>query len=148
MNPTTHTFLLEPAVWRAAGEFTGQAGDTNSVAGEATIAHERKLWRNTSRMRVQGEAAVEYTNVYEIVPFPHGSAWTCWTSHNPSLGRLIGRFVLMRDTIMSVFESEDGAYHGAESMLQVTPDCYQCRGALLRGGVLVSHWSVELTRRR
>ena len=144
---TAHTFLFEPAHWLATGEFTGQAGDTNSVAGEAMIAHERKLWRNTSRMRVSGEAPVEYTNVYDIVPFPHGSAWTSWTSHNPSLGRLIGRFVLMQDTIMSVFESEDGAYHGAESMLRVTPDLYQCRGVLLRGGVLVSQWTVELTRR-
>lgn len=147
MIETKHTFILESARWLASGEFTGQSGEASAVAGEAVISHERKLWRNTGHMRVAGEAPVEYTNVYEIVPFPHGSAWTCWTSHNPALGRLIGRFVLMSDTIMSIFESEDGTYHGSEAMLQIDPDAYQCRGALLRGGVLVSHWSVALTRK-
>ena len=146
MIANSHTFIIEPGRWLATGTFTGQSGDSSTVNGDSSVVHERRLWRNTARMRVAGEAPVDYTNVYEIVPFPHGSSWTSWTSHNASLGRLIGRFVLLEDTIMSIFESEDGAYHGAEAMLQTAADRYQSRGALLRGGVLVSNWSVELVR--
>jgi hypothetical protein len=147
MQSGVHTFVLEPATWIATGHFTGQSGEPNAASGEAVISHDKKVWRNRGRMRIEADPVLELANVYDIVPFPHQSPWTCWTSHNAGLGRLIGRFILMPDTIMSIFESEDGAYNGSETMLRLGPDTYRCRGALLRGGVLVSHWSLELKRR-
>jgi len=146
MQEEQHTFLLEPARWQAMGEFTGQSGEPAPASGAAVISHGKRLWRNQGVMRIAGDVPLEIANVYEIVPFPHGSLWTSWTSHNPSLGRLIGRFVLMRDAIVSTFESEGGAYTGCETLLRVATDAYRCRGVLMRGGVLVSSWALELER--
>jgi hypothetical protein len=146
MPEQKHTFILEPAHWRAHGEFTGRCGESARASGEAVISHGTRVWRKQGALRIAAETPLGIDDACEIVPFPHGRLWTCWTSHNPALGRLIGRFVLLRDAIVSTFESQDGAYTGSETLLQVAADAYRCRGILMRGGVLVSSWALELER--
>jgi len=139
-----HTFLVEPGHWLARGEVIAGPAQTRPVEGEARIEHRRRIWHNSVVMRVQAEPPLEFRNLYEIVPFPQGSPWTSWSSSNPVLGPLAGRFVLVGDTILSMFQSLDGACHGCESMVLESPATYRYRGTVLRGGIPLACWSVVL----
>lgn len=141
-----HTFLVEPGHWLARGEFNAGSGDARPVAGEARIEHHRQIWQYSTVMRIDAESPLEWRNVCEVVPFPGGSRWTSWSASNPRLGPLAGRFVLVGDTILSIFQSLDGACHGCESMVFENPVTYRCRGTALRGGIPLACWSVALER--
>jgi len=139
-----HTFLIEPGHWLARGEFMTGSAEARAVEGEARIEHHRRIWHNAAVMTVHTEPPLEFRDLCEIVPFPRGSIWTSWSSSNPVLGPLAGRFVLVGDTILSLFQSLDGACQGCGSMVFENPVTYRCRGTVLRGGLPLARWSVVL----
>lgn len=98
-------------------------------------------------MRLIGTPPVEFTNDYTVTPFAPEALATAWTSHNPALGRLDGRFALVGDSILSTFRSEDGAHSGTEALQMIDADRYLGRGVLYRDGAFFSAWIVELRRR-
>jgi len=139
-----HTFLFREGIWRAEGEFLDGTGSRSEVEGRAQVRHYPDRWVLESEMRTRAAKPIEQRSVYEIVPFPPGNIATAWTSQNAALGTLRGRFLVVGDTILSVYESATGRYRGYESVLQREERRCAARGALFDGAKLLSAWAVEL----
>ena len=65
-------------------------------------------------------------NRYEIEPMRAGARSTHWTSSNPVLGTLRGRFVLAGDSILSFYSSPTGRYHGFSACSSATTTATAC----------------------
>lgn len=141
-----HTYLFEEATWDAEGIFTDADGNQVPIEGAATVSHSAENWILSSKMLLQGEMPIEIENHYVVLPFGDTGFETEWTSHNPELGRLEGRFTLIEDTLVSTFSSPDGSIHGTEFLVQVDADSYENRGLLYQDQQLISTWAVSLTR--
>lgn len=116
------------------------------ASGKVEVSHEGDIWINEGYMELETDSPVRLRNRYEIVPFLPGSDTTTWTSSNPALGKLTGKFIIAGDSILSSYVSEDGKYEGTEFLKMIDSRTYANRGALLTSGKLVSIWSVTLNR--
>jgi len=122
-------------------------GRYHPVAGETKITHAEEMWINDSFMTLQGDKTVSYKTRYEIAPMERGQEMTSWTSENPALGKMTGKFIIVDDSIISIFSSKDGTLQGTECLHLIDDDLYSNRGCLLRGGKKVSSWAVELRKK-
>ena len=141
---TVHTFLFAECEWDAYGTYWTGDGAAVQVEGHASITHEAEQWLNDGFMRLKLDTPIEFRNRYEVEPFEEGSDWTSWVSWNPDLGVLRGTFVVVGDSIMSAYTSEDGVYSGCETMQQLEAGTYHAWGFALAGGRKLSSWSVVL----
>ncbi len=141
-----HSFLLREGLWRAEGEFIDGAGTSSAVEGEAHIRHYPEKWIYEGVLRTRGAKPAEHRTRYEIQPFPPGNFATGWTSSSASIGTLHGRFLIVGDAILSVFESATGRYRGQDTLLRRDERRYSARGALFDGPKLLSAWAIELTQ--
>lgn len=142
-----HTFLFREGTWQAEGEYCDAGGRAAPVSGETAIRHEEKRWLFESVLRVKGERPALHQNRYEIEPFSPGARSTHWSSTNPALGALRGRFVLSGDAILSFYASPTGRYRGYECIQRKSAKSYSARGAMLEEDKVISTWALELTQR-
>jgi hypothetical protein len=140
-----HTFLFEPGRWRAKGHYWDDEGKIVPLEGESRVEHGGGAWTLAGQMKLYGQQ-LEIVNNYAIVPFAEGRRTTTWQAHNPALGRMIGSFTVIADTILSAFTSEDGRFHGSEALIMQSPMHYLSRGVLMKGAAIVSTWSVALQK--
>jgi hypothetical protein len=117
------------------------------VSGDTTIRHEEKRWLFEGVLRVKCERPALHHNRYEIEPFAPGSRSTHWTSVNPAVGALHGRFVLAGDAILSFYSSPTGRYRGFECLQQRDTGRYVARGSFLDEDKVLSTWAMELTKK-
>ena len=103
------------------------------------------MWRFEGVLRVMGPRPALQHNRYEIEPMRAGARSTHWTSSNPVLGTLRGRFVLAGDSILSFYSSPTGRYHGFECLQQRDDNRYSVRGAMMEEDKVISTWALELT---
>ena len=96
-------------------------------------------------LRVRGDRPALQHNRYEIVPFTPGARSTHWSSSNPVLGTLAGRFVVVGDSILSFYANPTGRYRGYECMQQLDERRYSVRGAMMEEDKVISTWALELT---
>jgi hypothetical protein len=115
------------------------------VAGETTVRHEPGRWIFEAVQRLRGDPTRVHHNRYDIEPWSEGARSTHWTSSNPTVGALRGRFVLSGDAILSSYSSPTGRYRGFECLQQQDPSRYSVRGALLEEDKVISTWALELT---
>ena len=142
-----HTWLFEPGTWTAAGRFCEKGEFEREGHGTSIVRHQGALWEIEGSMEIYGEPPLRFQNNYRM-PAPCPDARVVpWQSENPALGTLRGVFVVLDDTIMSSFQSSDGASVGSEAMTHLAPDRYQARGVFLASDAFVSAWSMELVRR-
>lgn len=95
---------------------------------------------------MRGERPALHHNRYEIAPFSPGARSTHWSSNNPALGALRGRFVLAGDAILSFYWSPTGRYRGFECIQRRDETRYSVRGTLLEEDKVLSSWGLELSR--
>ena len=98
-------------------------------------------------MEICAEPPLRFENHYRISAPRDDARIVPWQSDNPAIGKLTGVFFVAGDTIMSSFQSADGAFLGNEHLRQLSLDRYQARGLFLAAGAVVSAWSMELVRR-
>ena len=96
-------------------------------------------------LRLRGDPTRVQHNRYEIEPFSPLARSTHWTSTNPAIGALRGRFILSGDAILSSYSSPTGRYRGFECIQQRDPRAYSVRGALLDEDKVISTWALELS---
>jgi hypothetical protein len=89
---------------------------------------------------------LRFRNHHRLAAPPPGARVVEWASDNPATGRLVGRFVVVGDTIWSSFQSAARAATGSERLTYVAPDRYQARGSFLASAAVVSTWSMDLVR--
>ena len=136
---------MKEGTWRAEGEYRDASGRAAPVAGETTIRHEEKRWLFEGVLRVKGDRPALHHNRYEIEPFSPGARSTHWSSTNPAIGALRGRFVLSGDAILSFYSSPTGKYRGFECIQQRDAGRYSARGTLLEEDKVISTWALELS---
>ena len=141
-----HTFILQPGEWAAAGMMQDADGRETAMKGATRIIHDQDAWRNESAVAPLDGGGSEIVNTYVIEPPDNPGAPMRWTSTNPAIGALRGRFVFVDDTIVSVFDSEDGLHSGTELLKQVAEDRYVNVGVLLKQGNKAASWAYELHR--
>ena len=141
-----HTFLFEEGIWRAEGTYIDGANTSLQAEGFITITHTPERWINEGALKLLLAKPVEFQNRYEIVPFEEGRDYTTWKSFNPVIGQLAGRIVIVDDSLISVYTSEDGQYSGSEYLLQVSETVYANRGFAFKENEKISSWAVQLTK--
>ncbi|RCX28103.1 hypothetical protein [Thioalbus denitrificans] len=142
-----HTFLFEEAVWSAEGNYHSGSGAEVALEGESRVEHEPGLWIVNTVMQVRDQPSQSVSSRYEIVPMRPGGSSTRWRMENPTVGRVEGKYVVVEDTLLSLYRSPDGRHSGTECLVRLDERRYLNRGTLLRAGQLVSSWAVELIRR-
>lgn len=141
-----HSYIFEEGNWKAIGIYFDQESNEIEVYGETTIRHLNDEWVLDGFMELKIESPIRFFNKYSIIPLPDNKDYTQWTSENPALGRLIGKFMIIGDTILSSYRSEDGIYSGAESLFRIDSNKYLNRGFAFKGEDKLSSWEVTLGR--
>jgi hypothetical protein len=141
-----HPFLFEENTWIATGVYVDDQGRYHPVAGEAKITHRKDLWINDSFITLQEDKGAVYKTRYEVVPMERNKELTSWSSENQALGKMAGKFIIVDDSIISMFSSVDGAIQGTEYLRIIDEDLYSSRGCLIRGGRKLSSWALELRK--
>jgi hypothetical protein len=140
-----HTFLFDQKMWIATGIYFDHANTPAPAAGESKIIHQGGLWIVESTVRVFGDAPLEIHNRYEVIPFSDDTPYVAqWKSDHTALGRLSGKFVIVDDTILSIYQSEEGTHSGTEVLAKTEDGYYESRGCLFKGNNKVSSWAFEL----
>jgi hypothetical protein len=140
-----HTFLFNQQMWAATGGYFDSADTPVPAAGESRVIHQGGLWIVESTMRVFGDAPLEINNRYEVIPFPDDTPYVAhWKSVHTALGRLSGKFVIVDDTILSIYQSEESTHSGTEVLAKTEDGYYESRGCLFKGNNKVSSWAFEL----
>lgn len=141
-----HTYLFQEGLWTAKGVYIDEKGHDTPVEGEAEISHVDEIWVNEAWMKILGDDPLEFQNRYEIIPFASGKDFTSWTSSSPTLGFFLGRFIVVDDSILSVYRSKDGEYSGTEYLRKIDEVLYLNRGAFMDNDKKLSSWAVELRK--
>jgi hypothetical protein len=141
-----HTYLLEEGRWIAAGTYIDDSGERIRAGGETTTVHQQDVWLHEGSLRIMLAKPTEFANRYEVAPLAPDALLTTWVSDNPTLGKLHGTFVIVTDSILSRYQSENGLYQGFECLVQIDTATYSNRGVLLHNGSRVSSWALTLSR--
>lgn len=141
-----HTFLFESGKWKAIGSYFDEDGYPVDVHGETVIRTGASSWILEGYMELELDKPLKIVNRYLIEPFDSSRDQTIWASENPALGRLKGTFTVVNDTIISLYQSENGKFSGTEMMLFIDEDHYQNWGVLYGEETKISSWEVMLER--
>ncbi|MGD9488295.1 MAG: hypothetical protein AB7W47_09755 [Calditrichaceae bacterium] len=141
-----HSYLFTEGKWKATGIYTDGDGISYNATGEVIVKHSTGLWMSDGIMNVKGLNDAEFQNNYKIIPFTEGKDFTTWKSINPVFGLLTGRFVVIADSILSVYGSENGIISGSESLLQINNRLYRNWGFVFKGTDKLSSWAMDLEK--
>ncbi len=141
-----HTFLFQEGLWTTEGKYFDAESNIIPVKGESKITHLQDIWLNNGYMALFKDIPIEFQDKYKIVPFEDDKDMTTWESFNPSLGVLIGKFVVIDDSIISSFVAENGRYSGHECLTKVSDTEYKNIGVIFKGENKLYSWSVKLTK--
>ena len=141
-----HTYILEEGTWKATGRYYDEYHNCTEISGETQIIHNNEVWILDGYMELKLDDPVKYFNKYTIQPVDPEKDYTFWSSENPALGTLLGKFMFTGDTILSSYHSEDGQYSGSESLILVDPRSYKNRGFAFHNKAKLSSWAVDLYR--
>jgi hypothetical protein len=141
-----HTLFFQERKWTGSGEYIDETGRSIPFEGMARTVHGDDLWFHEVKMTLSpGDGpTLTFENRYDIVPFQKGKVETVWTSSNPSLGFLTGRFVVVNEAILSFCSSENGVFTGHEVLVKIDDTRYGNWGTLFRKHDRISSWSLRL----
>ena len=140
-----HTYLLEPGRWVASGVHIDALGTPRPLSGATDVLHDSEGWCVSGFLPLDELAELAGRNSCHIAPLSGGESETQWRAET-ILGRLTGILLLVKDSILSTGQSEDGAYVVSEWLQRIDADRYVNRGILLRRGERQFSWAVELER--
>ena len=142
----SHTYLLAEGFWVGEGEYYDRHGNVYSAVIQSETTNREGVWINDWILKIFFDEPVAIANRYEIEPFGPGKNSTSWKAANRILGNLSGRLVVVGDSILSLFRSEDGRYSGTEWLQMVGEGTYRSRRVLLDCDRVFSSWSMELRK--
>lgn len=141
-----HSYIFAEGHWKAVGHYYDYEANQIEVFGETTIKHLEAEWVLDGFMELKLENPIRLYNKYSIAPLPDKKDYTRWTSQNPALGKLMGYFMIVGDTILSSYISENALFSGSESLIQIADTKYLNRGFAFKGDNKLSSWEVTLER--
>ena len=141
-----HTFLFAEGEWTARGLYWNEKHQSAAVEGSTKVWHLQDKWLIKGTLRVLANDIQEFTTEYEVEPFAPGTDSTNWIAHNRMLGKFIGSFIIIEDSIVSLYRSRDCPCFGSEYLPKLSDDTYKVLGTLFCDDKRISSWSVRLTR--
>ncbi|MBF0529013.1 MAG: hypothetical protein HQK55_07045 [Deltaproteobacteria bacterium] len=141
-----HTFLFDPCLWETDGVYYDANGQRLLCEGRTVITHQPDSWTNEGTLRLMTDPPLELHNRYDIVPFAPGLDMTTWTSFNPEIEILHGRFIIVEDAIISPWKSTSGEFWGTEFLVQVSETEYRGRGCAFKGEFKLAGWAIRLRK--
>ena len=141
-----HSYIFEEGIWSASGRYYDKNQACISLSGKTKISHKNDHWVLDGFMELALDKPVKFTNRYSIEPIASEKDFTFWSSINPALGKLLGKFMIIGDTILSSYASENGLYSGSESLILIDKKTYKNKGFTFRGRNKFSSWEVDLNR--
>jgi hypothetical protein len=139
-----HTYVFQPGKWRVTGTYYNQDSNPSAVYGETEILHLSGQWVLDGFMDVKSEPPVRLMNKYAIAPPAAKELFVSWVSQSPAFGKLIGKFIIEDEAIISLYTSEDHKYSGAEFLYYVNAGEYTGRGYFFQGEKKTGSWEVKL----
>ena len=143
---TKHTYLFEEGTWSAHGNYFDAENNDMEVKGESRIKHEKDQWHINSFMELQDAAKTRIKSTYVISAMSSSDEYSFWESDNPDLGKLLGRFMIVGDSIMSMYQSESRLYSGTEVLTKISDRKYLSKGFAFYGDEKLSSWEVTLEK--
>ena len=143
-----HTYLLEEGKWNVSGTYYDSCNNEMELKGEQRISHHEDQWLLDSRMELQDMSKTIIQSTYKIEPATGEGEFTFWESDDPDLGQLLGRFMIVGNTIMSMYQSESRLYAGTETLEKVDENKYQVKGFSFNGDEKLASWKLTLERSR
>ena len=141
-----HTFLFEEGHWIATGIFLDNQNNQLQARGEMHTTHQNNTWLHESIMYVEVEQSTEFVNCSQITPFSKDKDTTVWKSYHSVLGTLEGKLILVSNTLISSYQSQNNFYSGTECFIMLDSDCYENKGLLFTEDGKVSSWLMRLIR--
>lgn len=139
-----HTFLFSEGTWASKGLYYDEFSNPVPVSGQSIIKHKDNVWTNEGYMVLELNNPIRFDNRYEYTQTEKD--FTGWTSFNPALGTLQGKFTFIDDTIISTYISDNGQYSGVECMVKINDTTYTSKGFAFNGSEKLSSWSVVLKK--
>ncbi len=136
-----HTFLYQEGVWKANGIFSDENRQDIEINGQMDIRHEKNSWIAESFLEMQLKEPVQIMNRYQIDVPETEQPFLPWTALNMVLGPTKGHFVVVGDTIFSLFQTSDGQ-RGSESFRKIDDQHYHNKGFLIENDKVVSRWEI------
>ena len=138
-----HLMLLETMNWIASGIYFDEHGKEYKVNGQSKVKRDKERWSISGFMEVLLDTPIKFYNDYEVEPTDDNCILK-WTSFNPGLGKLCGKFSFIDDAIISDLVSEDEKYSGFEVLTLLNEKTYKAIGICFDGEKRISSWSVIL----
>jgi hypothetical protein len=142
----SHTYLFQPGLWTGSGTFWCADGQPLLAECRTEVAHRTECWLLSGTLKVLGSPPVEFVNAYWIEPPGRDGMAVRWHSESAALGKLRGTFSVVGSSILSIYSSEDSAYHGADHLRRLDDNSYESTGLLLLKDRRLSSWQVLLRR--
>jgi len=141
-----HPFFDHDGPWRAQGWYIEEHGALLSAGGETRLERGDEHWTVIAELRIAlvDQPDMVFRNAYSFEPPSDSASEVYWTSSNPFLGDIAGRFTVVADAILSLGFAEDGHHILSETLMLTDDDTYEARGALSRDGETVGAWAVTL----
>lgn len=141
-----HPLFVHGAAWQAEGWYVEEHGALLSAAGVTEIERGDEHWTVSAELRITlvDQPDMVFHNAYAFEPPEADTREVYWTSVNPFLGSMAGRFTVVADSIQSLGFAEDGHHIIHETYMLTEDDTYEVRGALSRDGETVGSWAVTL----
>ncbi|MBU1917548.1 hypothetical protein KKF63_05465 [bacterium] len=141
-----HTYLFQEAQWQAKGRYHDAQGLAGPFEGVANITHHEGVWKLDSDMRLCHPNTTKFHNLYEIKPFIADNVLeTSMTSTHPVLGNLLGKVVVVEDSLLVFAHSEDHSHTIVEEIRCVDHNNYINHGAFFMDNKLIGSWVLNLT---
>jgi len=142
-----HTFMFQEGQWVANGTYWDERNRRHPATGSTKIVQEENQWINVGSMMMLAETGlVTFENRYVITPFEEAKECTDFKAENPKLGTLLGKLVIVGDSILATSSSEDGSIVAVEYLRMVDDTRYENRGFVLQENEKIASWELELQR--
>ncbi len=142
-----HTYFYATLDWRARGTYYNPDGSEDPLYGQVSIRKMSEEWSLTGFLEVRKKNPVRYTNDYKIYPSTDKTTLS-WTSYNPTFGTLNGTYEIVGESIISLYQSEDGVYSGTEVLTWKDDFTYYNVGVAFCNGKKMSSWTATLKGRK
>jgi hypothetical protein len=141
-----HTFVLREGFWVMEGEYYDEHGNKYSSVGQSETTHQRNVWIHEQIIKVFFDEPVAIARLLEIEPLATGMTSTGWKSCNRILGNLKGRLIIVADSMLFLFRSEDAQYCGSEWLQMIGEGTYRSRRVVLNGDRVLASWVMDLRK--
>ena len=140
-----HTLIFQPATWNISGVLFTTEDKLLHCSGKCQIIHE-KVWNVYLEINSENDPQFTIKQSLEIENPDILKSGLSYIAEHSRLGKIIGRYMISDDHIISVFESSGKSYSATEYFKRVSDQFYKNRGIIFEGESKFLSWSLDYKR--